>query len=110
MPTTKGRFYFNRTINGNLIGEFSNANSKINSTESADLYEYIDDFIGKYYTTWQEDGKAIFAELEIGYLHPPTSPNTKIFKLIWYRNRKIIFKGQGILLNKDVLVGDYENS
>jgi hypothetical protein len=64
-----GRFYFKKTSNGNLIGEWSNNKSdekQRTSTESCDLKKGEDkSYIGLYRSTWQEDGTAHFADLTI---------------------------------------------
>jgi len=46
-----GRFWFKRTVNGNLIGEFSNNVSESISTESADLITTPESFVGVYILT-----------------------------------------------------------
>ena len=99
-----GRFFFKKTDNGNLIGEFSNndPSSKI-STESADLQPEIHNsgFIGTFHSTWQEAGKPFFAVLTISQ-----KTNSKLFTLEWNRNNEPIFKGEGMLVD-GVLIGDY---
>jgi hypothetical protein len=108
MPTNLiGRFYFKKTRNGNLIGEFSNnLSGNIISTESADFIEKVEgadgDYFGKYHSTWQENGKSYFANLEI----TPKVGNNKLFTLNWTRNGKI-FVGEGMLCD-DILIGDYK--
>jgi hypothetical protein len=103
-----GRFYFKKTSNGNLIGEFSNnqKNSRI-STESSDLVKSENanrNYIGTYNSTWQENGKPLFADLTIS----PKIGNNELFTLSWSRNGKPIFKGEGMLCD-DILIGDYQN-
>ncbi len=67
MAKVNGRFYFKQTSNGNLIGEFSNDHSQNEiSTESADLKIANGNYLGEYYSTWQEKGKQpCFAKLII---------------------------------------------
>jgi hypothetical protein len=104
MPTLIGRFWFDRTSNGNLIGEFSNNISKRISTESADLVKGgSTDFIGDYLSTWQEDDAACFANLKVSY---KSGTGNKIFTLEWKEDGKLIFEGEGKLYN-NTLIGDY---
>ena len=113
-----GRFYFKQTINGNLIGEFSNYESdekqKI-STESCDLREMEsrdlrksskDNYVGMYLSTWQEGGTPHFADLTI-----TTKPrNDRLFSLEWRDKRgTLIFEGEGMLCD-DILIGDYHSN
>jgi hypothetical protein len=104
MATIFGRFYFKRTTNKNLVGEFSNNKSgNAISTESADLIEGTNDnYFGKYNSTWQENGKPLFAILTIS----PKNSNPKLFLLDWSRNGKSIFLGEGMLCD-DILIGNY---
>jgi hypothetical protein len=105
-----GRFYFRRTSNGNLIGEFSNNKSGVGglpqtSTESCDLRgSDTGDYLGEYYSTWQEQGKPQFADLKISH----KNGTTRLFSLEWTRSGKPIFKGEGMLCD-NVLIGDYQN-
>ena len=104
MSNLIGRFYFKRTGNGNLLGEFSNCFLKGNSTESADLIRNVEDFEGEYNSSWQEGGSSLFAKLFI-----EKKVNCKgIYTLRWERNGTIIFWGEGLICN-DVLIGDYRN-
>ncbi len=102
-----GRFYFKRTKNGNLIGEFSNLNSLKNSTESADAIEVEDNsFIGEYHSTWQENGKAHDAKLTIEYKE---NTHNSIYVLKWFaKGQDIKFQGEGFLVD-DILIGDYRD-
>lgn len=101
-----GRFYFKRTQNGNLIGEFSNNHSLRNSTESADLTDRVDGFVGQYNTTWQENRKPIFAKLSITY---KVDSGNSIYQLKWTDDKGIpIYIGEGFLFD-GVLIGDYRN-
>ena len=94
MSTLIGRFWFKRTSNGNLVGEFSNNKGKSISTESADLIESVETFEGKYHTSWQEKEKGSFAILNIAI-----KPNTKtIYSLVWSDKKgKTIFLGEAML-------------
>ena len=102
-----GRFYFKQTSNGNLIGEFSNHQSDQIFTESADLKSAKGNlYIGKYNSTWQENGKSpCFANLEI----LPRNGSGKIFSLTWSENNGTpIFRGEGMLCDS-IMIGDYQS-
>jgi len=104
MKNIRGRFYFKKTRNGNLLGEFSNNAGDRSWTESCDLIDGDNcDFIGTYNSSWQENGKALFANLSISR---KGGENSQIFELTWQRNGKLIFQGEGMLCD-DMLVGDY---
>jgi hypothetical protein len=66
-----GNFYFKQTGNGNLIGEFTNDKMDYILTESCDIKSddkiITDKFIGKYHSTWQENSKPFYANLNIIY-------------------------------------------
>ena len=103
MKKINGRFYFKQTSNGNLIGEWSNYESEP-ATESSDLqgeYQPTVQFNGIYNSTWQENGVAVFKELQI------TKVGNK-FKLDWKDKGKTRpdFTGEGMLCD-NILVGDY---
>ena len=99
-----GCFYFKQTNNGNLIGEFSNNKNPGIYTESSDLIGSTGDYLGKYHSSWQEDGISQFADLAISQ-KPKT--NNKIFILKWSRKGIPIFKGEGMLCD-NILIGDYQ--
>jgi hypothetical protein len=100
-----GRFYFKKTSNGNLIGEWSNRESVEVSTESADLFEPGEDpkvpFVGKYHTTWQENGNPRHQVLDI----KKKQQNSPIYALRWGNDA---FTGEAMLCD-DILVGDYRS-
>jgi hypothetical protein len=98
-----GRFYFKKTTNGNLIGEYSNHNMMENQTESADLIEFTGNFVGKYKTTWREDDLPIITDLTIQH---KAGSNGRIFDLKWKRGNEELFIGQGFLCD-NILIGDY---
>lgn len=100
--TFAGRFYFKRTVNGNLLGEFSNNKAKSNCTESADLIEHCDGFRGTYLSTWHEDGEACLADLTIKY----KDGFKDMFSILWKEKEKLIFEGEGFLCD-DILIGNY---
>jgi hypothetical protein len=100
-----GRFYFKKTSNSNLIGEYSNYGMDKNQTESADSIESKGNFVGKYLTSWRDGDSAISADLIIE--HKPNS-NDRIFNLKWLVGKQELFNGQGFLCD-DILIGDYTN-
>lgn len=98
-----GRFYFKRTSNGNLLGEFSNNFSSGAATESSDLIGESNGFIGEYNSTWCEGSTPCFARLSI-----TAKPGCKgIFRLEW-RHSPYDFDGEAMLCD-DMLVGDYRH-
>jgi hypothetical protein len=114
-----GRFFFKLTDSKNLIGEFSNNDSKRNYTESAVLKPREPDevqkpnegkFIGVYFSTWYEEDEhsCVLAELKIEQKYE------NIFSLTWWRvqDRKTaadpFFLGEGILCD-GILIGDYRH-
>ena len=101
-----GRFYFKRTQNHNLLGEFSNNVHPGNFTESADCIKITENFVGDYHATWQDNAVVIFAKLTINY--KPNTRNT-IFQLEWTsKNGEKMFEGEGFLFD-NILIGDYRN-
>jgi hypothetical protein len=98
-----GRFYFKKTQSGNLLGEFSNNATSKNYTESADLCrdDRLEIFEGTYFTTWQENGSAEFAELVISRVN-------LIFSLKWTVANAGHFSGEGFLVD-GMLVGNYRD-
>jgi len=101
-----GRFYFKRTQNGNLIGEFSNNFSSSNSTESADAITRTTDFIGNYETTWGERASAVFGNLSITY-KPGSGDSIYILEWTDEENNKM-FIGEGFVVD-NMLIGDYRD-
>lgn len=107
-----GRFYFKKTANGNLIGEYSNrapASSR-SYAEAATRIEGGNEWVGDYMTTWCEAPKneCVSARLEI-----EAKPNCiGIFILRWRPasepNGKAMFAGEAMLCD-DMIVGDYTN-
>jgi hypothetical protein len=110
-----GRFYFKSTINGNLIGEFSNNQSDKISTESSDLRKnpiedsnliaITDNYIGDYFTTWQVDNIQHFAELKIRFR---INTGNQIYTLTWTEKGISIYIGEGMLCD-NILIGDYQS-
>jgi|ERR1035437_3763934 hypothetical protein len=101
-----GRFYFKKSSNGNLIGEFSNNKSSKISTESSNLAKGCSaNYAGEYHSTWQENRRCLFADLDIS--ENPSSEG-KLFTLNWCRDGKPIFEGGGMLC-EGILIGDYHD-
>ena len=112
-----GRFYFKKTSNGNLIGEWSShqSNGEV-LTESGDLkcgnLDLSEAAQGKtcseYQTTWRENGEAAFAKLEI-------SRNNLLFTLKWTnitiggQTKQHTFTGEGMLAD-GIVIGDYRQT
>lgn len=104
-----GRFYYKKTISGNLLGEFSNNTSESNSTESADLILKSEDFkeenkgsfIGTYRGTWLEKNKSVECIIRI---KAKTTHN--IFSVTWESNGTIFFWGEGLIVDS-IFVGNY---
>lgn len=103
-----GRFFFKKTNNGNIIGEFSNNRINFISSESADIQNHNDpsNFIGIYNTTWQEQENPSFAKLTISFKQ---NTSDRIYKLEWTeQNGELIFIGEGFVFENS-LIGDYRN-
>ena len=104
-----GRFYFKKTINGNLQGEYSNNYSDKSYTESAtrvglDANE-SEKYEGMYNTSWIEtdENKCFSAHLKIS----KKQDCLNIFSLEWMsKTGKILFEGEAMLCDK-ALVGNY---
>lgn len=103
-----GRFYLNKSHNGNLTGEFSNNRINFVSSESADIQEDESkpDFIGTYNTTWQQEGQPFFCQLIINHKQ---NTSQKIYSLEW-RDQKgnLMFVGEGFVF-ENTLIGDYRD-
>lgn len=103
-----GRFYFKKTANGNLIGEYSNRdpNSKRIYAEAATRTGGGSEWIGEYKTTWCEaaDHNCLSADLKIA----PKRECGGLFILRWYSpgGSRLLFYGEAMLCD-DMLVGDY---
>lgn len=103
-----GRFYFKRTVNGNLIGEFSNYAEREIFTECADLTiakqgkRRTNPFVGHYRSTWNQEDCLLLLKIE------PTTRSKKLFTLTWTQKRTVKFEGEAMLCD-DTLVGDYHD-
>lgn len=113
MSPIKGRFYLRQTVNGNLSGEYSNDDSLhsmpeccCNKTAGASNCQPAT-FVGRYRSTWIEDPNymTVSADLEID-LKPKAS---QIFDLKWIDpvSSKTLFRGQAMLAEGGILVGNY---
>ena len=102
-----GRFYFKKTANGNLVGEYSNrhAASVRSYAEAASRISSGSDWIGDYVTTWCEapNNECFSAKLQI-----TARPHcVGIFSLRWDSvSGSRLFSGEAMLCD-DMLVGDY---
>ncbi|WP_298146796.1 hypothetical protein [Flavobacterium sp.] len=103
----KGEFYFNLTINGNLIGEFTHDKMPDNcwDVECANKFgERNDGFIGKFISTWLEDKKSHTTILSIQKLSDIE------VSLVWNNlENKTIFKGMG-KIDGATLSGEYTSA
>ncbi len=99
-----GRFYFKKTCNGNLIGEFSNDHGPDVSTESCDLIGSSNGYIGKYHSTWQEKEESLFANLTI-----EKKGSSHLFALNWSRDDHSVFVGEGMMCD-EILIGNYQSA
>lgn len=101
-----GNFYYKQTINGNIIGEFSNNNTDNIYTESCDLINRTtaDKFIGIYLSSWVENDESHKSNLEISFKY---KKNKRIYKLVWIVDGKEKFDGEGILCAEH-LIGFYK--
>jgi hypothetical protein len=97
----RGRFYFKKTTNKNLVGEWSNNGENRVFTESSDLDEPVDGYSGTYNSTWQEQGEAISSRLKI-----TIKGAGPLFSLEWRVDGAPRFQGEAMLCD-DILIGDY---
>lgn len=97
MPFT-GSFYFDKTINGNLIGEFSNSETDFIMTESALTRASKAGFEGIYISTWYDIdlNKATLEIIKMGCK----------YTLDWSEPGKQGYEGEGFLTG-DRLIGFY---
>lgn len=74
-----GSFYLKKTEGGNLTGEFTNNVLFTVTSEYAVLEEAGDGlYVGRYNSTWTENGKTCRAQLIIERM-----PNTEKYKVLW---------------------------
>lgn len=94
-----GVFYFEKTNNFNLIGEFSNNESIIIMTESAIGNNVSNDFEGEYTSTWFD-----FIGNEANLV---ITKNGRKYKLTWFKNGETLFIGEGFV-TEHKLIGFYK--
>ncbi len=99
-----GRFYFKRTENGNLIGEYSHNTSKFIASECSEPIGITNGFLGTYNSTWIHGKSAIISELII----TKSERSCKIFKLEWKYSDAKHFWGEGFVVD-GILIGDYRD-
>ena len=97
-----GNFYFRRTANGNILGEYTNKGIKEVFAEIAIPKDKIDTFVGKYTTSWFEGNTEDpnTSELEI-----ETKEDNK-FRLTWKNANEELFYGEGFIVD-NILIGFY---
>jgi len=100
MTKVTGSFYFKLTVNGNLIGEFTNNHSDGITVEAANRNDVGNSFIGNYQTSWRE-GNTYSADLSITFRE---NSNQLKFELLWKGTN--IFRGEGFLVD-GILIGHY---
>lgn len=98
-----GCFYFSKSVNGNLLGEFTNDKSDDVTPECGVPTIHASGFVGTYKTVWF-DIEQHFATLEI-----TQKPNTNIYILEWTETGKPSYSGQAMLV-ENKLVGHYKQS
>jgi len=101
MAKVKGTFYFKSTVNGNLLGEFTNNNSKEIMTESATLDNDLESeliFVGNYRSVWFD---IVLKEMNLEIREEGIK-----YYLSWSENGIEIYKGEGFLVD-EILVGHY---
>lgn len=96
-----GSFYFDQTVNGNLIGEFMNNQTTVILTESATVNKITFPFEGSFVSTWF-DTELHKATLDI-------KKNGFKFELKWTEPNKQGYIGEGFLTGTK-LVGYYTKS
>lgn len=100
-----GSFYFKKTINGNLIGEFTNIDPTATiRTENANVTIPGPGFNGTYISTWY-DNDLHSAQLEI-----KSKGTTGALILEWREgtNANLIYMGEGFLQDENTLIGFYQ--
>ena len=99
-----GHFYFKKTVNGNLYGEYSHNKMKDVCTESCVLITpFLQPFEGTYQSAWLDDDNPRMAELSIS---ATDQHNHRHFKLQWKTDNKVAYEGEGTLCG-DILIGHY---
>lgn len=98
-----GSFWFEKTINGNLIGEFSNTDSTTINTESAQKIVPDSKFDGDYISTWF-DIVLCKADLKI------RNTNGQKFTFDWKAVGGINYEEEGFLSSENRIIGFYRKT
>lgn len=100
-----GSFYFKKTNDFNLIGEFANNALDIIriTTESANKSERVDGFVGNYLSVWH-DATTHTANLTINFKFADVH---NIYALKWEEDGQTTYEGEGFLLDDNTLIGFY---
>ena len=111
MSNIIGRFYFKKTENGNLFGEYSNNLSTNNTPECALLTSMNNNFIGTYKTNWVDESQVSHSgsiNIYPKIIGEKVVPN--IFKIDWVEDNIETSKlyGEGFIID-GILIGDYRN-
>jgi hypothetical protein len=104
MSKILGQFYFKRSTNGNLLGEFTNNESEKITAESANLIGSSTNFTGTYKSTWQHEKEACFATLTIEFMNEQKTQ----YLLKWASNDGFNYWGEGFLVD-NILIGHYRD-
>jgi hypothetical protein len=96
-----GSFYFQRTNNTNLIGEFLNDQSNVVFPEIAHPIKPTQDFVGVYQSTWFDTINHL-ATLIINRTN-----NSNIYTLDWNEQNMPSYEGKAMLV-KNKLIGYYK--
>ncbi len=107
-----GRFSFRKTVNGNLIGEFSNNGSVRVFAESAILLNHTGEdnsrqnFVGIYNTSWIDESGINNSRLLISL---KADTDSALYSIKWEDDNDVLFVGEGFLIENNTLIGDYRN-
>ena len=101
-----GNFYYTRSVNGNLLGEFTNNLDDRILSESCNPRTNMDGFIGEYNSSWQQNRDTFGFGLTID--NHPTALGK--FTLIWSNpNGTPEYFGEGFRVG-EMLVGFYTDN
>ena len=105
-----GRFYFRKTTEGNLIGEYSHRDCIRSFAEAASRTEKGSDWLGDYKTCWVEPPGFRFnkAHLTISLKEGSASLYTLLW-LPWRGRGEPLFRGEA-MISDDLLIGDYSDT
>ncbi len=103
-----GSFYFKKTYDFNLLGEFANndPSNKLLTVECANKIEKTDGFRGTYISVWH-DTETHTAKLTIDLKF---NDSNTIYTLKWFNDirKEVVFEGEGFLLDENTLIGFYQ--